>query len=53
MWLEESVKNEINDVDVICCADKQTIDADIKVTVDVDGCVESNSVRFLYQILLM
>ena len=37
------VKNEINDFDVIYCADKQTFDANIQVHFDVDGCVESKS----------
>ena len=35
------------------CADKQTFGADIKVPIDVDGCVESKSVRCLYRILFM
>ena len=37
------VKNGINDVDVIYCADKQTFGANIKVHFHVGGCVESKS----------
>ena len=40
--------NGINDVDVMHCANKQMLGADIKVPIDVDGCIESKSVRCLY-----
>lgn len=44
----ETVKIKINDVDVIYYADNQTFGYDIKVSVDVDGCIESKSMRCLY-----
>ena len=53
MWILESVKNGVNDTDIISCADKQTFGADIKVPTDIVGCTESKSVRCLYRILLM
>ena len=44
----ESVKNGINDVDVIYCAAKQAFRANIKRPIDDDVCVENKSLRFFF-----
>ena len=53
MCILEPVKDGINDVDVFYCADIQPFDADIKVHIDFDGCIESKSVRCLSLIMFI
>lgn len=44
-----SVKNGINDLDIIYYTDKLAF-VDNKVSIDVGGCIESKSARCLYGI---
>ena len=50
-WILESVQNGINNVNTIYCADKQTFYVDIKVSIDIDWCVESKFVSCSYCML--
>ena len=47
LWNLKSVKNRIN------CTDKIAFGVDVGVSIDVDGCIESKSVRCMLQILFM
>lgn len=53
MKILKSVQNGINDADVYYCVDEQTFSAEIKVSIDANGFVESSCGRCLYRTLLI